>query len=122
MKLLGFLPGQSLRSIGEELSRAYRAKLNAQNDEARIQADVDISQLKAHQRLLLAEQKHALTRWIRPALALPFVIYNAKIILWDKVLGLGTTDALSAEYWQLQMVIFGAYFLTRPFEKMKWKD
>lgn len=122
MKLLEFLPGQALRLVGQELSRAYRAKLDAKNDEARIKADVKLATLKSRQMVLLAEQHNGITRWIRPALALPFIIYNAKIILWDKVLGLGTTDALSPEYWQLQMVIFGAYFLTRPFEKMKLKD
>jgi hypothetical protein len=33
------------------------------------------------------------------------------------VLGLGVTDDLSASYWQLQIIIFGAYFLTRAYEK-----
>jgi hypothetical protein len=51
--------------------------------------------------------------------ALPFVIYNFKIIVWDKVMGLGSTDGLSPELIQLQMIIFGAYFLTRPFEKRR---
>jgi hypothetical protein len=32
-------------------------------------------------------------------------------------LGQGVTDPLSPHYWQLQMIVFGAYFLTRPFEK-----
>jgi hypothetical protein len=56
---------------------------------------------------------------IRPLFALPFIIYNFKVIVYDKVLGLGITDDLSASYWQLQMVVFGAYFLTRGFEKRK---
>ena len=59
------------------------------------------------------------TRWIRPAFALPFVIFNFKVIVWDKVLGLGVTADLSPAFWQLQMVVFGAYFLTRGFEKQK---
>lgn len=113
----GWLTGGGISAIGKQINDAYQAKLNAQNDEARIQADKRIAQLHAHEAVLIAEQGSAVTRWIRPAFAAPFVIYDAKIILWDKVLGLGTTDALSAEFWQLQMIVFGAYFLTRPFEK-----
>lgn len=116
LKLLSFLPSYGLQHVADRLSDAYRAKLAAQNDGARIQAEIAIKQLEGQQMVLLKEQRHWLTRWIRPAFALPFVVYNAKIIIWDKVLGLGTTDPLSPEYWQLQMVIFGAYFLTRPFE------
>lgn len=116
-KILGWLSGGAISSIGKQLNDAYQAKLNAQNNEARIEADKRIAQLHAHEAVLIAEQGSWITRWIRPAFAAPFVIYNAKIIVWDKVLGLGATDALSAEFWQLQMIVFGAYFLTRPFEK-----
>lgn len=115
--LSGPLAGGAISSIGKQLNDAYQAKLIAQNNDARIDADKRIATLHAQQAILIAEQGNWLTRWIRPAFAAPFVIYDAKIILWDKVLGLGTTDALSPEFWQLQMIVFGAYFLTRPFEK-----
>lgn len=120
--LLGLFPKFILQDIAGQLADAYRSKLAAQNDETRIEAEIAIKRLEAHQAIILQEQRHWMTRWIRPAFALPFIIYNGKIILWDKVLGLGSTDNLSSEYWQLQMVIFGAYFLTRPFEtsKLKW--
>jgi len=36
------------------------------------------------------------TAIIRPLLALPVVIFMWKVIVWDKVLGLGSTDALPA--------------------------
>ena len=113
--VLGLL--DPLGRIANRLQRAYEAKLRAQNDRERIAAEVRIKQLEAQQRVLLAEQKSRLTRWIRPAFALPFIIYDFKIVVWDKVLGLGTTDPLSPEFWQLQMIVFGAYFLTRPFER-----
>lgn len=117
--MLSFLLGilNPLGKIADRLQAAYEAKLRAQNDAERIAADVRIKQLEAQQRVLVAEQKNKLTRWIRPAFALPFIIYDFKIVVWDKVLGLGTTDALSPEFWQLQMIVFGAYFLTRPLEK-----
>ncbi|WP_162651311.1 hypothetical protein [Lentilitoribacter sp. Alg239-R112] len=116
-KILSWLAGGGIAAIGQQLNDAYSAKLNAQNNEVRIEADKRIAYLHAQQAVLIAEQGSWMTRWIRPAFAAPFVIYNGKIILWDKALGLGVTDALSSEFWQLQMIIFGAYFLTRPFEK-----
>lgn len=116
-KILSWLGNGALSTIGKQLNDAYQAKLNAQNNDARIEAAKRIAQLHAHEAVLIAEQGSWITRWIRPAFAAPFVIYNAKIIIWDKVLGSGTTDALSPEFWQLQMIVFGAYFLTRPFEK-----
>ena len=104
-------------AIAEKLSEAYLAKTNATTEQARISADVDIKQLEARQTVLIAEQKHSATRWIRPAFVLPFIIYDFKVLVWDKVLGLGVTDDLSPEFWQLQMLVFGAYFLTRPLQR-----
>ncbi|WP_159585903.1 hypothetical protein [Chelativorans xinjiangense] len=117
--ILSWLTGGGIAAIGRELNRAYEARLRAQNDSERIEADKLITQLQARQAVLAAEQGSWMTRWIRPAFAAPFVIYDAKIVVWDKVLGWGTTDALSPEFWQLQMIVFGAYFLTRPFERRR---
>ena len=116
-KILSWLAGGGVAAIGNQLNRAYENRLNAQNDHERIEAEKDIFQLQARQAVLVAEQKSWLTRWIRPAFALPFIVYDFKILVWDKVLGLGVTDGLSAEFWQLQMIVFGAYFLVRPSEK-----
>ena len=115
--LLGILGKIFGSGIAGKIADAYQAKLNAANDKERLAADERIAFLEAQERILIAEQGSWMTRWIRPAFALPFVIYNLKIVVWDKVLGWGTTDALSPEFWQLQMVVFGCYFLTRPLEK-----
>lgn len=117
--LLSWLAGGGIAAIGEQLNRAHEARLKAQNDIERIDAEKRIAELTAQQAVLVAEQGSAVTRWIRPAFAAPFIIYNFKIVVWDKVLGLGSTDPLTAEFWQLQMIVFGAYFLTRPFERRR---
>ncbi len=108
-----------LKTIISQLTAAYQMKLDAANDSDRIKAGVLISGLKDQRDVLIAEQKNAVTRWIRPAFALPFIIYDAKVLVWDKVLGWGATDNISPEFWQLQMIVFGAYFLTRGIEKLK---
>jgi len=119
--MLGFIISliNPLTKIATGLVEAKTRKVDAQTEQERIEADVLILQLEARQAVLIAEQGSGLTRMIRPLFAMPFIIYNFKVIVYDKVLGLGVTDDLSASYWQLQMVIFGAYFLTRGFEKRK---
>lgn len=96
--------------IPAQLRQAYEAKLAAANDAERIAAEVQIARLEARQ------ASHAIGgRWItliQIAWALPFVIYNAKLILWDKVLGWGVTDPLSPELYMLQNVIVGFFFVT----------
>lgn len=117
-KILSWLVGGGIAAIGEQLNKAYQAKLTAQTDQAKLEAEQNITSLEAQRAILLAEQGSWETRWIRPAFALPFVLYNGKLIIWDKMLGLGTTDALSAELIQMQTVVVGAYFLARPVEKI----
>jgi hypothetical protein len=108
-----------LGKIAESIVVAKTKALDAKTEQDRIEAEVAVNQLEARQAVLIAEQGSWLTGWIRPLFALPFIIYNFKVIVWDKVFALGVTDDLSASYWQLQMVIFGAYFLTRGFEKRR---
>ena len=106
-----------LGKIAESIIEAKAKALDAKNEQERIAADVLVNQLEARQAVLISEQGSWMTRWIRPAFALPFVIYNLKVIVYDKVLGLGVTDGLPAELWQLQMIVFGAYFITRGLGK-----
>jgi len=117
--ILKLFSGGIIGQIGEQLNSAYKAKLTAQTTTEKLEADKQIATLHAQQAILIAEQGSWMTRWIRPAFALPFVIYDMKIVVWDKVLEWGSTDPLTPEFWQLQMIVFGAYFITRPFEKAR---
>lgn len=118
--IISSLSGGLIKSIGQELNEAYRAKLNAQNTESRIEAEKRIATLEAQKAILIAEQQHGLTRWIRPAFALIFWIYLAKVTVWDKVLGLGVTDPLSGNLEEIMMIIIGGFFLVRPFEARRF--
>jgi hypothetical protein len=89
MNVLAWL--NPLKVITAELGKAYEAKLKATNNAEKIAAEVQISTLEARRDVLLKEQGNWLTRWIRPALAAPAVIFWWKIVVWDTVLGLGTT-------------------------------
>ena len=117
--LITLFGGGGLSAISEQIKEAYQAKLNATTDEIKLEQEGHIEWLKAQQALLIAEQKNKMTSWIRPAIAAPVVILIWKLLVWDTVLGLGVTaDPGDLVRWILITVI-GAYFLVRPFEKMR---
>ena len=114
--VLKWLTGGGIAAIGGELRAAYEARLKATNDHEKLEAEKEIARLEAQQAVLLAEQGRWLTAWVRPAIALPFVLYLWKLVIYDKILGWGATDDLSPQLWNMMTVIIGAYFLTRPLE------
>lgn len=79
--------------------------IRAATEAARAQADI-----------VKAEQGSWMTRLVRPAFAAPFVVYVWKLVIWDKVLGWGSTDPLGADLTALMQVIVGAYFGGRTIE------
>lgn len=115
--ILSWFASGGITAIGKQLNDAYQAKLTAQNDSERIEADKRIATLEAQQAVLIAEQGNWMTRWIRPALAAPTVIFVWKILVWDTVLGWGITGDPGELVKWIVTVTIGAYFLTRPFEK-----
>lgn len=89
------------------------------NDTARLR-DILSSELEAKKlqsQIIIAEQGWWVTAMIRPLFAWPVAIYVWKVIVWDKVLGLGVTDPLSEELTMWAGVIITAYFIGRPIEK-----
>ena len=104
---------------------AYRAKLAAENTSEKIAADLAARELSVEQReqelagqMLVAEQGRWYTALPRPLFAAAFIIYVWKVVVWDKVLGLGTTDALSGDMSQWAMAVVTAYFGGRTLEKV----
>lgn len=118
MNLVAILVRWLTGDVTQALSKAYQAKLEAETQEDKLAAEQRIELLKAKQSILIAEQAHGSTRWIRPAFATIFVIYIAKVVVWDKVLGWGATDPLSPELTEIMMIILSAYFIGRPIEKV----
>jgi hypothetical protein len=104
---------------------AYRAKLTADNTSEKVAADLAARELAVEQRerelatqLLVAEQGNWFTRAVRPLWALPFVIYTWKIVIFDKVLALGTTDPLTGFGATLAVTVAAAYFGGRSLENV----
>ena len=104
---------------------AYRAKLSAENTSEKTAADLAARELAVEQRerelstqVLIAEQGRWYTALPRPMFALAFIIYVWKVVVWDKVLGLGSTDPLSGDVAQWAMIVLTAYFGGRSLEKV----
>jgi hypothetical protein len=96
---------------------AYRAKLTAENTADKIAADLAARELAVEEReralatqVLIAEQGNAFSRAVRPLCALLFVIYTWKVIIFDKVLALGSTDPLTGFVATLAVTVAAAYF------------
>lgn len=96
--------------LASELREAYVANLNAANNADKIASSIQIAQIE--QRLRSQEIGGRWITAVQIAFALPFVIYNCKLVVWDKVLGLGVTDPLSPELAEIQVWVIGFFFGT----------
>lgn len=124
-KLVGVpVIGAIVRPIANALLQGYKAKLQNQTSQEAIAADFKKRELDLDQReaelnaqTVRVEQGNWITRWVRPAFAVPFVAYTWKRVLWDKVVmgdwKHGVTDRLSGQMADVFMLIVIAYFGAR---------
>lgn len=119
MTILSFIGGP----VVSGLIKAYQAKLAAGNTSEKIASDLAASEIaaqtaetQAQTQLKIAEIGHPFE--IEKLFAYITLIYYAKLIIWDKVLGLGVTDPLGGwVLWAANLVI-GFYFSKRTFENV----
>lgn len=116
-KILNWLVGGGINAIGNQVIKYQQLKLQADGDREKLEHEETIQRLQAQQAILIEESKHKLTSWIRPALALPVVIYWGKLIVWDTVLQYGSTPYPGDHVVWYVTLIPAAYFLVRPFER-----
>ncbi len=106
LSLLGGLP-----AIIQQIAAAHTAKANALTDQDRIAADVQIKTLEAKRDVMVAESRSPWNQIMRSLYALPPGIYLAKLYIWDKVLGWGSTDGLSPLLETILLTVVSFYFL-----------
>lgn len=80
--------------------------------------EVDKREAEVNASIIVAEQGNALTRMVRPLFAIPFILFTWKVVVWDKMLGWGVTDALDPKMWGVFMAIVIAYFGGRSAERV----
>lgn len=102
---------------------AYKAKLTAGNDHERIAAElaskeeaIQTRELELQAQIRIAE----IGRWYEPDKLMGYAVavYFAKLLIWDKVLGLGSTDPLAGWASTSANLIVVFYFGKRGFENI----
>lgn len=83
-------------------------KVDGAVDMAAVAAAVELSRAQAE--MVKAEQGHWLTRSVRPAFGWIMVVYFGKVVVYDIVLGLGSTPALKGSIAEWGGVIILGYF------------
>ncbi|MCL4743828.1 MAG: hypothetical protein KJZ83_00285 [Burkholderiaceae bacterium] len=119
--VLSFLSGGFVNKVLGILTKVMdnqtaREQLRTQITIEAIRAEVAAQQ--AGRDIVIAEQGRWYTAIIRPLLALPVIIYLWKVIVWDIVLGLGTTDPVRGIVAEWAGVIVTTYVGGRSIEKI----
>ncbi len=105
------------------LISAYQTYLKAQTDDKTIAADLaakeiaaQTAEVQAQTQLRIAELGY---HW-EPDKLMGYcvAVYFGKLLIWDKVLGLGVTDALGGWSATTADLIVGFYFSKRTFENV----
>jgi hypothetical protein len=119
MTIISFLGGPVIKGLID----AYQARLKAGNVSERIASDTAAHEIAAQvaegnaiMRYRIAELGH----WYEPDKLMGYfvAIYFGKLLIWDKVLGLGTTDPLAGFAAITSNLVVSFYFAKRGFENV----
>jgi hypothetical protein len=119
MAIISFLGGPVIKG----LISAYQAHLTAVNTSEATAADLagreiaaQVSETNAVLQYRIAEIGH----WYEPDKLMGYFVacYFGKLLIWDKVLGLGTTDPLAGFASVTSNLVVSFYFAKRGFENV----
>jgi hypothetical protein len=119
MTIISFIGGPVIKGLIE----AYQAKLKAGNTSEKIAADLASNEIAAQ-----TTEIQAITQYRIAEIGHPFepdklmgyfvAIYFGKLLIWDKVLGLGSTDGLQGFAATTANLVVSFYFVKRGFENV----
>ncbi len=119
MSIISFLGGPVIKALID----AYSAKLKAGNVDAKIAANLAASEIAAQTAEAHAIMQYRIAEighWYEPDKLMGYCValYFAKLLVWDKVLGLGSTDALAGFAAITANLVVSFYFAKRGFENV----
>lgn len=119
MTIISFLGGPVVKALID----AYSAKLKAENVDSKIAADLAVSEIAAQTvetKAVMQYRTAELGYWYEPDKLIGYCvsIYFAKLLVWDKVLGLGSTDPLAGFAAITANLVVSFYFAKRGFENV----
>jgi hypothetical protein len=123
--LVKLFTGPVLNAVTGPILEAYKAKLGAENNQdgkivelASKAIDAEIDARREASKILIAEQGRWWTAAPRAITCWSFAIFVAKVVVWDKVLGLGSTDALTGDVSGWAGMVMVTWFGGRSLEKI----
>jgi hypothetical protein len=119
MAILSFLGGPVIKGLID----AYNAKLKAGNADAKIAADLAATEIAAQvseTNAILQYRTAEIGHWYEPDKLMGYfvTIYFGKLLIFDKVFGLGTTDPLAGFAATTSNLVVSFYFAKRGFENV----
>ncbi len=119
MTIISFLGGPVVKALIE----AYSAKLKAENVDSKIAADLaarEIASQTAEANAIMQYRIAEIGHWYEPDKLMGYCValYFSKLLVWDKVLGLGSTDALAGFAAITANLVVSFYFAKRGFENV----
>jgi len=119
MRILSFLGGPVIKGLID----AYQAKLKAGNVESKIASDLAATEIAAQTAETQAQTQYRIAElgyWYEPDKIMGYCIalLVAKLVVWDKCLGLGSTDMHDGWITSVSNTIVGFYFGKRGFENI----
>lgn len=106
--------GGVLTPLTSVLNTWVQGKNNIDLQKVIVNGQVDTSLLQANVAIIQAQAQLLQNKWLvylQVGFGLPLMIYYGKCILWDKVLGLGSTDPLKGDISTYSIYIIGFLFL-----------
>lgn len=102
----------TVNSVASAISNERISLINATTDRERNEIQERISALQATASALAAESaKSSIPMFVQLLMTLPWALYMLKVVVWDKLLGWGSTDTLSPQEWYLCYVVYGFWFV-----------
>jgi hypothetical protein len=119
MTIISFIGGPVIKGLID----AYQAKLKAGNVESKIASDLAASEIAsqtAETNAIMQYRIAEIGHWYEPDKLMGYfvAIYFGKLLIWDKVFGLGTTDPLAGFAATTANLVVAFYFAKRGFENV----
>ena len=119
MTIISFLGGPVIKGLID----AYQLKLKAETTDAKTAADLAATEIAAQTsetNAILQYRTAELGHWYEPDKLMCYCValYFGKLLVWDKVLGLGSTDPLAGFASITANLVVSFYFAKRGFENV----
>ena len=119
--IFGFLGGPLLNN----LLGAYKARLESASGQDKMAVELAIKEIEAEiearrnaNTIIIAEQGRWWTAAPRAIVQWSFALFVAKVVVWDKVLGWGSTDPLNGDVASWAGMLMAMWFGGRTIEKV----